>query len=147
MGGCDSLSFWAAAMITAPSVHEKREWLDRAIHNERMRSSSFLWRRYVELELEQGRTREAKSLLYRAVSECPWSKELHLLAFSDAMQPSFQAQELNSWIDVMIERNLRLRVEWAGIADDGDDQVDEAQEDGLDEVERAAEERRRLMPY
>ncbi|EJU01890.1 hypothetical protein DACRYDRAFT_22329 [Dacryopinax primogenitus] len=145
-----SLEFWSTAVMSATSVHEKREWLDRGVRDEMACRSLFLWQQYVQLELENGRVREAKSLLYRGVSECPWSKDLYLIAFHDLMRPNFETQELIRWIDVMVERGLRLRVEWAGIAEDHS--VDQGaiqawEDDTFDDAEWASNERQRLLPY
>jgi hypothetical protein len=72
---------------------------------------------------------------------------LYLLAFGP-LRDVFTARELEGFVDIMAERGLRVRrgleeYGWKGA---------EREENGLDhggedEIEQAADERRRLMPY
>jgi len=124
-----------------------------------------MWRIAVEFEIRTGRLERAKNLLYRAVGECPlakgWDKRvtlvtsgliqdagLYLLAFGP-LRGVFTTGELAGFVDVMAERGLRVRrgLEEYGWTGEGE-RAERGDEDGAeDELEKAADERRRLMPY
>ncbi|KAH9947908.1 NRDE-2, necessary for RNA interference-domain-containing protein [Amylocystis lapponica] len=125
-----------------------RGGLSVAVQDARTRGSAVLWRLYVEFEIRNGELQRAKKLLFRAVGECPLTKELYLMAFG-RLRSVFSAGELNAWAETMAERGLRMRrgleeelEGWAGEAALGE-------EDGEaeDEIEERARELRRLLPY
>lgn len=64
----------------------------------------------------------------------------------------FAPSELNSLVDLMAERGLRLRKGLDEVLDGWDMESEEGQEEGSEEggereIEQRAEELRRLMPY
>ncbi|KAH6916852.1 NRDE-2, necessary for RNA interference-domain-containing protein [Coprinopsis sp. MPI-PUGE-AT-0042] len=134
----------------ANEVERIRSGLAAAVEHERTRASPVVWRIYVEFEIRAGNLKGAKKLLFRAIGECPFVKELYLLAFS-SLRSVFDTRELRSLADLMAERGLRMRVDlneaigeanlegWA--ANNGDDDAIQ------DEIEYNAQELRRLMPY
>lgn len=129
----------------------------------RTRNSAIIWRAIVEFEIRTGQLQRAKNLLYRAVGECPLAKGgeasltlvtsvliqdagLYLLAFGP-LRDVFTARELEGFVDIMAERGLRVRrgleeYGWKGGEREENGYIGEG-----DEIEQAADERRRLMPY
>ncbi|GJJ73478.1 hypothetical protein EMPS_05836 [Entomortierella parvispora] len=104
-------------------------------------SSPNLWMIYIELELrESARQRELvvsskkdkgkkdqkkskigpgllepstkpKQLLMRALNDCPWCKDLYLLAFEPRMRHLFSIDELDQLYQTMLEKEIRIRHE------------------------------------
>lgn len=87
---------------------------------------------------------------------CKWMTErllgLYMMAFG-VLRSVFTAHELGSLADLMAERGLRLRQgldevlegwDMGGVEESGDNSDSEG---GESEIERRAEELRRLMPY
>jgi len=129
----------------AAEVERIRYGLAEAVEHERTRGSAAIWRVYLELEIRSGQLKSAKKLLFRAVGECPFVKELYLLAFGP-LRGVFDGRELQSLVDLMAERGLRLRQELQVAAlDSGAAESEEAEEE-LDEIEYNAKEYRRLLP-
>ncbi|KAI0652187.1 DUF1740-domain-containing protein [Trametes meyenii] len=134
-------------------IERTRSGLSAAAEDERTRGSAVVWKVYIAFELRVGQPERAKKLLFRAIGECPLVKELYLLAFGP-LRAVFSTRELNGLADTMVERGVRMRVgldevvgEWTdGRGADGDSGDDNAYGPG-DEIERRAEELRRLMPY
>ncbi|KAF9022470.1 hypothetical protein BDZ89DRAFT_1102857 [Hymenopellis radicata] len=126
-------------------VERIRSGLAAAVQSERTRGSPILWRVYIEFEIRAGRPKRAKGLLYRAIQECPISKELYLLAF-DPLRSEFSSQELHDFVSAMAERGLRMRQE---IEEDEEMRhVEAGVDDEKDsEMEASAKELRRLRPY
>lgn len=71
---------------------------------------------------------------------------LYLLAFGPLRQV-FTARELAGFVDIMAERGLRIRRGLDEYRGREEEEEGEGEEEDKDEIERAAEERRRLMPY
>ncbi|KAG8953813.1 hypothetical protein FRC04_001443 [Tulasnella sp. 424] len=160
-GGVDiSSAMWAVwkerVGEAGSEVERARGVLARGIGGERSRMSVALWLVAIELESGMGDTKRAKSLLYRAVAECPWAKDLYLLPFTRRFRSAFTYAEMGQWTNAMLERSVRLRVE--GLEDllsrraseSGDEESSDEREGrvaGDRELEMLVEERRRLMPY
>lgn len=132
-------------------IERTRAGLFAAAESERTKNSSIIWRVIMEFEIRAGQTQRAKDLLYRAVSECPLSKELYLLAFGPLRQV-FKPHELHGFVEVMADRGLRMRRSledytrnYRGVR--GSEDPRGGSEASDDEIERDARERRRLMPY
>ncbi|KDQ12936.1 hypothetical protein BOTBODRAFT_161151 [Botryobasidium botryosum FD-172 SS1] len=131
-----------------------RSVLRKAVQVDNARGSPGIWRLYIEFEIFAGNLLRAKALLHQAIGECPWSKELFLLAFGP-LRSAFSRAELELWTNTLVERQIRLRgdpeeylVGWDEDAGSGSDDSDgEADDAGEIEVEEEARERRRLMPY
>ncbi|KPV78517.1 uncharacterized protein RHOBADRAFT_50976 [Rhodotorula graminis WP1] len=138
------------------NVWAVRNLFDRAVDNPRSRSSASVWALYVDFEVRNGELARAKSLIYRALRECPWCKEFYLRPFSPAMRPVFRSRELRDFHHLLLEKGLRVHVDIDRLLDgavlsDMDDDGGEDQEDGSERLEAAGEEvlteRTRLMPY
>ncbi|KAI0050675.1 DUF1740-domain-containing protein [Auriscalpium vulgare] len=129
-------------------IERTRSGLNAAVDNERTRASPVLWRIFIEFEIRVGQLQRAKSVLFRAIGQCPLVKELYLLAF-DRLRAVFSARELNSLGETMAERGLRMRsgldevLEGWGENNEGGG----ASSEGEDEIEHNARELRRLKPY
>ncbi|GAA5908743.1 hypothetical protein JCM8208_006776 [Rhodotorula glutinis] len=140
------------------NVWAVRNLFDRAIDNPRSRSSASVWALYIDFEVRNGELARAKSLIYRALRECPWCKEFHLRPFSPSLRPVFRSRELRDFHHLLLEKGLRVHVDvdqfldGAILSDMEDDEVDDGEQDqGLERLEAAGEEvlteRTRLMPY
>ncbi|KAL4241783.1 NRDE2 family protein [Abortiporus biennis] len=128
-----------------------RSGLSNALAMERTRGSVSLWRLYIEFEIRCGQLQRAKKLLYRAISECPLVKELYLLAFGP-LRDQFKGRELKDFAEAMAERGLRMRAELEAALEGWVDPDAEVQVIGDDhhgeaDIERSADELRRLRPY
>ena len=132
---------------------------------DRTRGSAVLWRIYIEFEVQAEQLERAKKMLYRAIGECPLSKgesvlrctmtdndmeaELYLMAFGP-LRSVFTTQELDTFLDAMVERQLRMRTSVDELLEGQKDTRREDSEDsttGMDEIEHNANELRRLRPY
>ncbi|KAF9128452.1 hypothetical protein BGW39_005046 [Mortierella sp. 14UC] len=54
---------------------------------------------------------KVKQLLMRALNDCPWYKDLYLLAFEPRMKLLFSLDELDQLYQTMLEKEIRVRVE------------------------------------
>ncbi|KLO13922.1 DUF1740-domain-containing protein [Schizopora paradoxa] len=128
-------------------VERVKASLESAIICDETRGSPIIWRILLEVEINYGSLKRAKTTLFRALGECPMVKYLYLLAFGPLRQ-EFTPRELNQLADTMSEKGIRLRrsldeiVDHGGSVEAGDDS------DGpVDELEYNSRELRRLMPY
>ncbi|GAA5887659.1 hypothetical protein JCM5296_004450 [Sporobolomyces johnsonii] len=136
------------------NVWAVRNLFDRAIDNPRTRSSASLWVLYIDFEVRNGELQRAKSLIYRALRECPWCKELYLRPFSPALRSVYRTRELRDFHHLLLEKGLRIRIELDPFLE-GAELSDVEMEDEEDAVgvrleeagEEVLEERERLMPY
>ncbi|KAF9140954.1 hypothetical protein BGX30_005692 [Mortierella sp. GBA39] len=54
---------------------------------------------------------KVKQLLMRALNDCPWYKDLYLLAFEPRMKRLFSLDELDQLYQTMLEKEIRVRCE------------------------------------
>jgi len=147
---------WVAGWETGrwqSEIERTRSGLAAAAESERTKGSAILWRVILEFEIRVGELQRAKKLIYRAVNECPLSKDLYMLAFGQ-LRSVFSARELDAFMEIMAERDIRMR---KGVdeyvegrrTNVGDELGSESEGvDGCeDEIENEARERRLLMPY
>ncbi|KAI9487708.1 MAG: NRDE-2, necessary for RNA interference-domain-containing protein [Benjaminiella poitrasii] len=85
-----------------------RDFFERSILDTRTRSSIILWKCYIQFELSQNNLERARSLFYRSVKECPWSKELYILGIK-SFGKTMNEKELNDLVSLMMEKEIRLR--------------------------------------
>jgi hypothetical protein len=52
---------------------------------------------------------KVKQLLMRALNDCPWYKDLYLLAFEPRMKRLFSLDELDQLYQTMLEKEIRVR--------------------------------------
>ncbi|KAK0506299.1 NRDE-2, necessary for RNA interference-domain-containing protein [Armillaria luteobubalina] len=130
-------------------IERTRSGLAAAVQSERTRGSLILWRIYIEFEIRAGQLQKAKNLLFHAIGEYPLAKDLYLLAF-DHLRSVFSIRELHDFVNTMAERGIRMRkelnvqiqsIQASGNGDDSEDSGNES------EIERNAQELRRLRPY
>ena len=128
-----------------------RSGLAAAVEHERTRASPVIWRAYIEFEVRAKNLKNAKRLLFRAIGECPFVKELYLLAFG-SLRSLFDSRELRSLADLMAERGIRMRVDLGEVVGEANSEslkpayMNDEDED-IDEIEYNAQELRRLKPY
>ncbi|KAK4511241.1 uncharacterized protein ATC70_012455 [Mucor velutinosus] len=90
-------------------VNSVRDYFERSTQDTRTRSSILLWKCYIQFELMQDNTQKARSLFYRSVRECPWSKELYMLGVK-SFGANMDEKEANELISLMMEKEIRLRI-------------------------------------
>ncbi|KAK4054854.1 hypothetical protein OIV83_000778 [Microbotryomycetes sp. JL201] len=109
--------------VNANNAWAIRNLFDRALEDPATKSSASLWSLYIDFEIRQNELGRAKSLVYRAVHECPWCKPLYMKAFEVALTPVFNDVELRDWYRLMLEKGLRIRTELELDAQSDDQQV------------------------
>ncbi|KAL9542170.1 hypothetical protein MBANPS3_008745 [Mucor bainieri] len=90
-------------------VNSVRDYFERSTQDTRTRSSILLWKCYIQFELMQDNTQKARSLFYRSIRECPWSKELYMLGIK-SFGADMDEKEANELISLMMEKEIRLRI-------------------------------------
>ncbi|KAJ3343651.1 hypothetical protein HDU93_007532 [Gonapodya sp. JEL0774] len=81
---------------------------------ESTKHSVALWYAYAQLEHTLGHSVRAKSVFWRGVRECPWAKKLYLLPFT-LLRHHFTTAELATVLDLMVEKEIRVRMEYVGL--------------------------------
>ncbi|KAI8051900.1 NRDE-2, necessary for RNA interference-domain-containing protein [Gilbertella persicaria] len=89
-------------------VNSVRNHFEKAVQH--TRSSILLWKYYIEFEMKQNDIQRAKTLFYRSIRECPWSKELYLLGIQ-MFEKTMTEKEKNELISLMMEKEIRIRIE------------------------------------
>ncbi|KAK9339713.1 NRDE-2, necessary for RNA interference-domain-containing protein [Lipomyces starkeyi] len=92
------------------AVHVVRSLFERAVTCERTQNNVGLWSAYVLFEMQQGMRLNAKKVLFRAIALCPWARDILLQAF-DTLREVMNDSELRQACDILMERELRIRVE------------------------------------
>ncbi|KAF1799857.1 NRDE-2, necessary for RNA interference-domain-containing protein [Mucor lusitanicus] len=90
-------------------VNSVRDYFERSTQDTRTRPSILLWKCYIQFELMQDNTQKARSLFYRSIRECPWSKELYMLGIK-SFGADMEEKEANELISLMMEKEIRLRI-------------------------------------
>ena len=85
------------------------------------RSNLSIWKLYILFELSHKEMQRAKSVFYRGMRACPWSKELIMLAFTHLMADLYEDpamkrygmgfDELHRVYNVLVEKELRVHVD------------------------------------
>ncbi|GMH12003.1 hypothetical protein Nepgr_013844 [Nepenthes gracilis] len=84
---------------------------ERALADDRLRSSVILWRCYIAYEIDiVGNLSAAKRIFFRAIHACPWSKKLWLDGFLK-LNSVLTAKELSDLQEVMRDKELNLRTD------------------------------------
>lgn len=93
------------------SQHRIRRLFERALGNEKLRSSTLLWRWYIAYESDVARDPlGARRAFFRAIHACPWSKRLWLDGFAK-LHEVLTAKELSDLQEVMRDKELNLRTD------------------------------------
>lgn len=135
------------------NVQSVRSLFERAVDHPHSRSSLSIWSLYIEFELRQKEVKRAKRLLHRALAECPWAKDLYLMAFASPFRQAYRSAELRDIHRLMLEKGIRLHKSletavagWQSeVSEEEVDMDAEETEDSLYAQKQAAE-RLRLMP-
>ncbi|GAA6015188.1 hypothetical protein JCM11491_000498 [Sporobolomyces phaffii] len=127
-----------------------RNLFDRAVENPTTKSSPSIWTLYIDFEVRNGELSRAKSLIYRALRECPWCKEFYLRPFSPTLRSVYRSSELRDFHHLLLEKGIRVRIEVDPFLDGAVFSDAEMLEDNDDELgigEEVLAERNKLMPY
>ncbi|XP_074269561.1 uncharacterized protein LOC141592695 isoform X2 [Silene latifolia] len=92
------------------SQHRIHGLFERALTNDKLRFSVFLWRLYIAFEIDMGNISAARRVFFRAIHACPWSKTLWLDGFQK-LNNILSAKELSDLQEVMREKELNLRTD------------------------------------
>ncbi|KAF9411003.1 hypothetical protein BGZ94_001464 [Podila epigama] len=76
--------------------------------------------------------RRVKRLLMRALADCPWYKDLYLLAFGPRMRALYSAADLEQLYETMLEKEIRVRYELPERDIEKDDSEEESEIDSSD---------------
>ncbi|KAI8968975.1 NRDE-2, necessary for RNA interference-domain-containing protein [Mycotypha africana] len=90
-------------------VNSVRDLFERSVEDSKTRASVVLWKLYIQFEMLQNNKERAKTLFYRAVRECPWSKELYLQGI-ELFESTMDTRETNELVNVMMEKEIRIRI-------------------------------------
>ncbi|KAJ3233272.1 hypothetical protein HDU81_002366 [Chytriomyces hyalinus] len=112
-----SSTLWAFSIWTELHHHSSqtynqntvRSLLTRAIECPVGRYSPQLWHVAIVFEIWTGNLPRAKQLLFRAIRECPWNKNLYMLAVGE-LRGVFGEDEVAEILGVMEEKEIRVRV-------------------------------------
>ncbi|KAL4734604.1 NRDE-2, necessary for RNA interference-domain-containing protein [Aspergillus similis] len=85
------------------------------------RSSIIVWKLYILFELSRSEITRAKSVFYRAMRACPWSKDILMLAFTHLREDiatrkgvngrGMSFHELRHVYNVLVEKELRIHID------------------------------------
>lgn len=93
------------------SQHRIRRLFERALGNEKLRSSPLLWRCYIAYENDVAHDPfGARRAFFRAIHACPWSKRVWLDGFAK-LHDVLTAKELSDLQEVMRDKELNLRTD------------------------------------
>ncbi|CAN8097204.1 unnamed protein product [Discula destructiva] len=99
-------------MHSLGSAHSVRTAFERALDSDVCRGNAGLWLSYVRFcEMKRKELRgKAKDVYYRALSACPWSKELAMEAFTTLLR-DMESNELRAVWNTMSSKGLRMCVD------------------------------------
>lgn len=130
-----------------------RRLFERALSNQRTKSSFQLWRLYIEFEIRNENYARARSIITRSHAACPWVKDLYLLPFSPKLSTVYQnATEQKRMLRLCDEKGIRIkdRKIFKKI-EEIEKEIEELEDEEMmaEELEqrKELEERKRLLPY
>ena len=91
------------------NVHTIRRTFERAVESPVGKRSAALWKLYFLFEHSRHEAKRAKGVFYRAITACPWAKELYMLAFR-YLVATLRLEELRGVYEAMVEKGLRVHV-------------------------------------
>lgn len=95
----------------AGNVHSTQAAFEHALESEACKHHPGLWISYIRFCHERKELRpKAKSVFYRALQYCPWSKEVFMEAFATLVR-DMDSSELKSVYNTLNEKGLRVHVE------------------------------------
>ncbi|XP_006823850.2 nuclear exosome regulator NRDE2-like [Saccoglossus kowalevskii] len=84
-------------------THRIRSLFERSTSCRNARHCILIWRMYIYFEVHHGNKERAKSIFYRSLQHCPWSKALYM----DAIL--YFPDDLLHILDIMMEKEIRIR--------------------------------------
>ncbi|OAJ43916.1 hypothetical protein BDEG_27230 [Batrachochytrium dendrobatidis JEL423] len=93
------------------NTHVVRSLFEKAIESATSMHSVSIWYMAIAFEAKIDTTQRldrAKALFYRGVRECPWAKELYMMAFT-TLSSAFTRQEQEQVYALMEEKEIRIR--------------------------------------
>ncbi|OTB08467.1 hypothetical protein M426DRAFT_317090 [Hypoxylon sp. CI-4A] len=95
----------------AGNIHSTRAAFEHALESEACKNHPGLWVSYIRFCHNSKELRsKAKSVFYRAIQRCPWSKDVFMEAFVTLVR-DMDSSELNSVYHTLCEKGLRVHVE------------------------------------
>ncbi|KAI1212225.1 DUF1740-domain-containing protein [Annulohypoxylon truncatum] len=95
----------------AGNVHSTRAAFEHALESDACKNHPGLWISYIRFCHDNKALRsKAKSVFYRAIQRCPWSKEVFMEAFV-TLGRDMDSSELRSVYNTLCEKGLRVHVE------------------------------------
>jgi len=93
------------------TVHSTRAAFEHALESETCRSNARLWIYYIRFCHANKELREkAIDVFYRAVRQCPLSKDVIMEAFTTLVK-GLQGSELRATYDTMVAKGLRVHMD------------------------------------
>ncbi|XDG01124.1 hypothetical protein ABKA04_000739 [Annulohypoxylon sp. FPYF3050] len=93
------------------NVHSTRAAFEHALESEACKNHPGLWISYIRFCHDKKVLRsKAKSVFYRAIQRCPWSKDVFMEAFVTLFR-DMDSSELRSVYNTLCEKGLRVHVE------------------------------------
>ncbi|PWN53020.1 hypothetical protein IE53DRAFT_224556 [Violaceomyces palustris] len=131
---------------TSFNEHSVRRIFEQAVEAEGARHSAHIWKAFIDFECRlhtfrdgSGSERErkthllrAKSLVYRAIHNCPSCKDLYMVAFSRPLRSVMKSDELRMMFEMMCEKGLRQFVHLEDFLEDWE-REEEEEEDAMSE--------------
>ncbi|KAG0637046.1 NRDE-2, necessary for RNA interference-domain-containing protein [Tuber brumale] len=88
--------------------HAVRALFEQAVETDRTKYNFSLWMIYVEFEIQERELKRAKEVLFRGIRNCPWSKDLVLLAFQ-RLRTVLTYEEMRKLLSIVSsEKELRV---------------------------------------
>ncbi|KAI1772470.1 DUF1740-domain-containing protein [Hypoxylon cercidicola] len=93
------------------NVHSTQAAFEHALESEACKNHPGLWVSYIRFCHERKELRsKAKSVFYRALQRCPWSKDVFMETFATLVR-DMDSSELKSVYNTLSEKGLRVHVE------------------------------------
>jgi hypothetical protein len=106
-----SRAFAVRHEVRTGNVHSTRAVFERALQSSACRHHLGLWISYIHFCRSKKELRaNAKTVFYRAIQHCPWSKEVFMEAFITLVR-DMDSAELRSVYNTLSEKGLRVHVE------------------------------------
>lgn len=97
--------------MAAGNAHSSRAAFDRAVESDSCKHNAGIWISYIRYCHDERELRsKAKSVFYRAIQRCPWSKDVFMEAFV-TLSRDLDSSELRSVYSTMCDKGLRVHVE------------------------------------
>ncbi|CAZ79699.1 unnamed protein product [Tuber melanosporum] len=88
--------------------HAVRALFEQAVETDRTKYNFGLWAIYVGFEIQERELKRAKEVLFRGIRNCPWSKDLLLLAFQ-RLRTVLTYEEMRKLLSIVSsEKELRV---------------------------------------